>query len=492
MEEGFLLLKWFVLSFFTFILIVFSKNKYLHINLPLSIFLLFIIWNFFAIFKANNINLSIFSFSYRLIMLIFSFFLFNVDLKYVFFYLAFFESIISFLQYLNIIPPFNINFPMNMFGTIGNCNFNAYFMLGSVLYFLIKKNKLRWFEVIIIIFIIIISLIIQSRGAIIAFFISLFGIFIKNKESNLLKLFFFILIFGFFVNLKYFLSIKNDIRILTYKIALDMFMDNPLLGIGPDNFRYKYLYYQGHFLKSNPEFIKLANNAKHVHNEYLQILVETGIIGFSIYVIFLIISVYFLLREKSTILFLFIFIHIAFLFSFPGITPVTSIFIFLPVLEIKAKRLLLNKNYLLIVLLMLLMLFGNEVYWAKKFTYAKRESNIKLLKRISKNSFLLNGKAYFWLGNIYFKNKEYLLSLKNFLLSREYYTDVAIFYNIGIVFNRLKRFKQAMHFFEIAFEMNPTRKKGYYKLKEIYKKLNKKDKLDVLERKYGLFFKEGI
>ena len=60
-----------------------------------------------------------------------------------------------------------------------------------------------------------------------------------------------------------------------YLVALDLFKKNPVIGIGPKNFR-KYCF-------DNPIYsVKPYICSSHPHNTYVQLLAETGIIGFLI------------------------------------------------------------------------------------------------------------------------------------------------------------------------------------------------------------------
>jgi O-antigen ligase len=65
-----------------------------------------------------------------------------------------------------------------------------------------------------------------------------------------------------------------------YVIAFRMFLDNPIFGQGPRSFRY---------LCSEEKFIKSDGICTtHPHNTFLQLLAETGLIGFSfIFILFL-------------------------------------------------------------------------------------------------------------------------------------------------------------------------------------------------------------
>jgi O-antigen ligase len=71
-----------------------------------------------------------------------------------------------------------------------------------------------------------------------------------------------------------------------YLVALDLFKKNPVFGIGPKNFR-KHCY-------DNPIYsVQPFLCSSHPHNTYVQLLAETGIIGFLIvFSIFIFISYY--------------------------------------------------------------------------------------------------------------------------------------------------------------------------------------------------------
>lgn len=71
-------------------------------------------------------------------------------------------------------------------------------------------------------------------------------------------------------------------RLFIWRIAMGMFAEKPLLGMGPGSFKIKYLEHQKEFVKkaADPEaFDELAGNAKEAHNDYVQTLVECGAAG---------------------------------------------------------------------------------------------------------------------------------------------------------------------------------------------------------------------
>jgi hypothetical protein len=61
-------------------------------------------------------------------------------------------------------------------------------------------------------------------------------------------------------------------RLELWPAAWAMFLDRPLLGVGPDNFRYRYGDYAG---------LETWNTAIHANNLYLELLADTGLLGFT-------------------------------------------------------------------------------------------------------------------------------------------------------------------------------------------------------------------
>ncbi|MBF0275143.1 MAG: O-antigen ligase family protein [Nitrospinae bacterium] len=81
------------------------------------------------------------------------------------------------------------------------------------------------------------------------------------------------------------LSAKNE-RLIQWLVAIEMFKENPLLGVGPGGYQYKYKDYEIK-IKEKPgsPFYGLSFYvAKHAHNEYLQLLAEIGLIGFLLFI----------------------------------------------------------------------------------------------------------------------------------------------------------------------------------------------------------------
>jgi O-antigen ligase len=84
--------------------------------------------------------------------------------------------------------------------------------------------------------------------------------------------------------------IFSEMHTAHYKTAIKMFLDNKILGIGPNNFRKRCAEKKYETLAFDDSGSDITNSCStHPHNTYLQLIAETGIIGFSL-IIFLFIS----------------------------------------------------------------------------------------------------------------------------------------------------------------------------------------------------------
>jgi O-antigen ligase len=65
-------------------------------------------------------------------------------------------------------------------------------------------------------------------------------------------------------------SAQQPARIAFWAVAVDMFRNHPLLGVGPDNFRWLFAAYSD---------VAVNNLGIHAHDQYLESLADTGILG---------------------------------------------------------------------------------------------------------------------------------------------------------------------------------------------------------------------
>jgi len=375
---------------------------------------------------------------------------------------------------------------MNIQATIGNCNFLVYFLFFSILYRFhgINEYELKLYEKIGIALIFILSIIIMTRGAFISIFLSFLYIFSdflrKNNRKKLIFAIFIVFLLFFIVNYKDFTKIKGDIRYLTNRVGIEMVKKHPFIGIGAGNTRVKYLNYQANFLKDHykdREYIILANNAKHLHNEYLQMLAESGPISLIIYILFLLYS-YKVLKKNIFLLSSFIFIHIAFLFSFLLYSPVTAMLILLPLLGMDDRKYSIDTK---IVVIPFFILFSWCFYsflsemradYYLKLSKKNPDNKISILEKAKEYRMLFPGKEDFLIGIKYFNEKKYEKAALYFLNSSEKISDYALYYDIGICFEKSRDKKGAGEFLERAFWMDPKRKEAYSAIEKINKNNN--------------------
>jgi len=74
-------------------------------------------------------------------------------------------------------------------------------------------------------------------------------------------------------------------RLLIWQVALELIREKPVFGWGVGTFGVHYPLAQGKFLsrEENKGYIPQANRSIHAHNDYLEIWVETGIVGLLIF-----------------------------------------------------------------------------------------------------------------------------------------------------------------------------------------------------------------
>ena len=293
----------------------FFQNKYFYFFL---IFWLYLIINsLFNNFNLNSLKISIFFFRYGVFVIaIVTLLQFNNKfIKYFFYCILFCFIILLFDGYFQYFNPTGENIIGLTSGSAGRVSsfFGDELILGSYLsrlwpiffglsiVLINKKNKLFYFLVIIFILSEVLIFISGERAAF--FFINLSAIFVILFSKNLLKLRIIILLLSF--SLIILVSIINPIakeRIINqtfeqmnlfqkenlnkkmiiftsthtqhYMSAYKMFLDNKIFGVGIKNFR--------NFC-SNKKYKSEKSCATHPHNTYIQLLSETGLIGFTLF-----------------------------------------------------------------------------------------------------------------------------------------------------------------------------------------------------------------
>ena len=193
----------------------------------------------------------------------------------------------------------------------------VFLKIGLLLHFhnKFKENIFKFLYFYIILSSLILILLSQHRTSFYLFLLGLFIFFIFNKKTLKINIsitlisFFVLLMMGlvfdsilyksFFLNVINSIFVNNKIYLFSehynghYISAFKMFIHNPINGIGPNLFRFecldeKYIYIYKSFIDDSNIFRELNSCSTHPHNFYIQLLAETGIFGFLIFLSFFI------------------------------------------------------------------------------------------------------------------------------------------------------------------------------------------------------------
>lgn len=311
-DFGFISLKFFeFLVIFSILILIFKRSfefKKFFFRPLLSYIILLLILGF-SLLRSTNISFSISVF----FVLIFPILIFTIasntinnrnEVKITINFLilsGFVQSLIILYQYFTF-NSFQILYGLE--GSMGNSNRVASFLLFSIvlsLILLIKKRKISLNFFIIFLFQFIAILLTKSRGAwvslaLITIILVLIYLLKKNFISRFLKVTLYISFLSIItINIlpsettesiiAQVESINNledrssSDRIYMWRSAYDMFNENPIFGKGVGNYYNLYPYYR---------YIGADLRSTSAHSNYIMLLTEAGIIGTTLYLLFLI------------------------------------------------------------------------------------------------------------------------------------------------------------------------------------------------------------
>lgn len=350
-----------ITAIFFLIYCVLDKNFDHFKNFLFKIIFIFYLWILICSLFSENIIFSLSTSFFYIRFLIFSlalsFFLENDNkfTKKIFFSTSFFFVILIFDSIFQYFTNYNIiGLPVSHDGRISSF-FGKELVLGSYLsrllpfflflYFMnsnfLERNKiLNYFSTAIILLTVFCIFISAERTSVLFFFISFFFLFFSlSKKKIIILLAIFVMLFSFFISYinknKIYLrlvshtisqfesgSVEKKFNFLNYiptthrdhyNTALNMFYYNKLTGIGPKAFRIECEKIE---YNSGP-----SSCTTHPHNTYLQLLAETGLIGFLIIISFFFVIIFYFFKH------LFLKIRQRVLFSDPQLCLFSMVFI---------------------------------------------------------------------------------------------------------------------------------------------------------------------
>lgn len=311
----------------------------------------------------------------------------------------------------------------------------------------------------------------------------------------------------------YLFKMKSDSalgRLLIWRVSSKMIEENPLFGIGFDNFKSRYMEIQADYFRNNPNASEslFASDTCYAFNEYLQAITETGVIG-ELLIAAIIISI---LKssnrdeeENITIAKAGIFsIAIFSLFSYPAqILPIKiSLVCYLAwIAKMDRKVLVLNLlphkyKYVLRLFPILFICIGffgisrlfpfYDAYkkWGISYFYYSNgdyKECAKVCKMIypllkEEGDFLTYYGKTLTLGN---ENEEAIKILQRAL---SYYPNVIVYTALGDNYKSLNRFVEAEKAYLQACNMIPSRFYPIYKLAKLYDETGQLEKAVAVAR----------
>lgn len=281
-------------------------------------------------------------------------------------------------------------------------------------------------------------------------------------------------------------------RLLIWRCGLDMFLENPAFGKGWGNFELFYPFYQGYYLRINQAIRELRTHANNAHNEIIEILSQTGIIGFGFCLLFLVSIIIhsiknyqirkdlFIVLSLISILSMLIdnLLNVSIHFAVPGLLFFTCMGVLVSSFSIE-RMITINKTKIFSILLFFISILyiyqwikylGREIYYFSGFKEMRKNNfhsaKIHLQKAYSFHKWEVNNT--YELANAYVKNGELEKAVStyyNALKSNAGYDE--IYFNLAIVERNLLRLESAKNNLRTSLWINPTNEKAYYAYAEI-------------------------
>ena len=393
--------------------------------------------------------------------------------------------------------------------------------IGLALYYLNKNERIKNIILFTIGLILLAVLFSGIRAAWLAALVGI-GLFFLLKDLNIrkqwlskkhIKIFTLIsslvLIMLLMVMLYYIRPASANARLLIWRISLNMVKDHPITGIGLGNFAVKYMNYQAAFFKTPTnidKWVYVAGNVNHAHNEFLQILVETGIIGLLLFLGFLFFTYkdsyrlissnklnnedrLFLIGTISAISSILVLSFFGFFLYFPYLTIffIAYLAITVSILRKYQKGIIefhltrsVHLTFLFIVTALFLQIAPKmyEEYKARKIwqqafmlaLYKQPELAIKKYNQIY-DSLKNNGEFLFMFGATYVSIDSCQKGIELLERSKLNYNNPKIYIALGTGYEKLGKIKLAIKNYKIAGYMMPHQLYPHYLLAKLFHKI---------------------
>lgn len=416
----------------------------------------------------------------------------KIKLAFIFVFFAFLQLLLSFLiLYLGMETANGMFFKGNFIGVFYNPAIYVNWMLlltpflfmfvGHVNSRIYNYRIIGWLSYFMLIVFSIIILINKNRtGMIVMVAVMVYNLYVNLNinHKKILLISTISCLFLFLVNSNK--EDSNNGRILILKVTSNMIGDNPLFGIGFNNYRSEYNNYQKEYFKtsrSDKEML-LANDHTNANNEWLQFIAEIGLVGFFLFLFFLF-KIYKILFKTNTVIFgvnallfhcrnrFLIVVLLLSIFSNPFRIPeilniIGVLFLFFSIVipfdkTIEFMNPTFSKKTLLVILFVIFNPFlVQEYYLFQWMKHNKKFFNGNIENFNYTNIFLDKNESYlyttsnelFYKGNYYGSIKQ-LENLKN--IKNDSQSEILF----GLNYSKLEQHDKAIEYFQSANLMNP-------------------------------------
>jgi len=510
------------------ILLKSNKRKYRF----LIIDIIFISLLTYLILTANFKYLLLFLLL-NVLVFYFSLYFIELDSKIIFstiFFVAFIESFIGLVQNYG----FDFTGLAHFYKIVGTYTTPTLFVacithalpVGLALYYLNKNENIKNIILFTMGLILLAVLLSGIRAAWLAALVGT-GLFFLLKDLNLIKIWLskrYIKIFTLIAGLVLIMFLtfmlykirpaSANARLLIWRISLNMIKDHPITGIGLGDFAIQYMNYQAEFFK-NPANIEhwanVASNVNHAHNEFLQLFVESGIIGFLLFLAFLFFTyqeTFRSIRSKklnnedrliiigsiSAISSILILSFFGFFLYFPYLTIFFIAYLAITVNILRKYQKGIIEFYLprsvhltfIFIVTALFLQFAPKMYkeykarkiWQQALMlalYKQPELAIKKYNQIY-DTLKNNGEFLFMFGATYVSIDSCQKGIELLERSKSNYNNPKIYIALGNGYEKLGGFQLAIKNYQIAGYMMPHQLYPHYLLAKLYHKIKNEEK----------------
>jgi putative inorganic carbon (HCO3(-)) transporter len=287
-------------------------------------------------------------------------------------------------------------------------------------------------------------------------------------------------------------------RLLIWSCGMEMFLENPILGKGWGSFELFYPFYQGKFLREYPSIRHLRTHANNAHNEIVEILSQTGILGLGVCLYFVFLIFYYSFRflnyagnDNRKILVISLLssiggmfvdnmMNVSIHFATPGllfffVIGFLSSIIFGRCLVVEIKKI--YKYILLLLILISILLiyfwylqFMRELYYFEGFKLVRKGNIVGAINALEK-AFNFEGREVnnnYELANAYARTGNYEKAIYMYhqaLKANAGYDE--IYFNLGVIEKKSNLYNESIDNFKTSLWINPMNEKSYYAIFEI-------------------------